>query len=116
MTDKDNITAPMQDSQLITNIDIVEWCRAKSNPGFWKCADEIEKLRAQREWQPIETAPDERRIWLFIPTFPAPANRMMVGIRYRDLDVWRVEHRALEVLSEHNKPTRLMPLPEPPHE
>ena len=72
------------------------------------------------EWQPIETAPKDKRILLYRPT--APEWWMVMGGRY-DSDeyaknpkpYWSTYNWRLgKTEQRQNAPTRWMPLPEPP--
>lgn len=72
------------------------------------------------EWQPIETAPKDKRILLYRPT--APEWWMVMGGRY-DSDeyaknpkpYWSTDNWSLgKTEQRQNAPTHWMPLPEPP--
>ena len=72
------------------------------------------------EWQPIETAPKDKRILLYRPT--APEWWMVMGGRY-DSDkyaknpkpYWSTDNWSLGKMEQRqNAPTHWMPLPEPP--
>ena len=68
------------------------------------------------EWQPIETAPTDKRIWLFVPEYPAPANQMLIGLWEQENSWWGVEHATIRHVGApfQYRPTHWMPMPKPP--
>jgi hypothetical protein len=75
-----------------------------------QCAAEIERLRAEREWQPIETAPKDE---MFIYYWPRRGKRA-IGLAYLAKDGrWRDSEMDWE---KRIDPTHWMPLPAPPED
>ena len=89
--------------------DVTEWCDKPSATGI--CGDhwnefieqkkQIKELEAEREWQPIETAPDDKLVLVFSKGY------CLVTKRYSLSREWLG-------MRPHEYPTHWMPLPEPP--
>jgi len=64
------------------------------------------------DWQPIETAPGDETILIYVPPF-AP----MQGTRSGRFGTWMIGARSIfgRDLAPGMEPTHWMPLPEPPH-
>jgi hypothetical protein len=70
---------------------------------------EIERLRAERAWQPIETAPTGRRVLVCVAEIPQ--HRMVIALKSKQ-DLWLDEY--LQPMTY--PPSHWMPLPAPPED
>jgi hypothetical protein len=99
-----------------------KWCKhGPTGDGCNNVLDTIDKLRAERVWQPIETAPGDELIWLY-----CPHDGRFLGKRFTTAGnklAWRVmayEWQAADDLEGRSifntTATHWQPLPQPPGE
>jgi hypothetical protein len=88
------------------------------NTGWNACFDkmnpEIEQLRAKCEWQPIETAPKDRRIRMFVDGEEKHGRWDDDKYAKKPRPHWRWEGGYSITNVRTNQPTHWMPLPAPP--
>lgn len=104
----------------ITKEQIAEW-RAEEGNGmrsavgeytpdeFWMLLDEIERLQAERQWRPIETAPKDRPILGY-----ADGVQTTVAWFGADDGWWSLCEAGAFAENGEWTPTHWMPLPDPP--
>ena len=90
-------------------MDIVEWLRSPhlATRESHEAADEIERLRGEKKWQPIETAPKNQEILVW-----DGKNIWLVDAEY---EMYPKDNGCGCCSSSvHNQATHWMPLPESP--
>ena len=83
------------------------FCQLVHVDDIYRAADRIEALMAERQWQPIETAPMGVDLPVWCPNDPVPS--LKVAGFYQGLDWLEPDGTAVH-------PTHWMPLPAPPAE